>query len=132
MKKIHVVASVVFNSTGQVFLTKRALKAHQGGLWEFPGGKVEADESCFCALQRELLEELGIEINSAEAFISIPFEYPDKAILLDVFTVDDYQGEPWGKEGQQGAWFALADLAQLQFPAANEPILEKLRLVYAK
>ncbi|MFT5709218.1 MAG: 8-oxo-dGTP diphosphatase [Oceanospirillaceae bacterium] len=132
MKKIHVVAAVIFNSTGQVYLTKRPLKVHQGGLWEFPGGKVEVGESQLVALHRELLEELGIEINSAKAFISIPFEYPDKAILLDVFTVDDYQGEPWGKEGQQGAWFALADLAQLEFPAANKPILEKLRLTYAE
>jgi len=131
-KTIQVAAAVIFDDKGRIFLAKRLKNAHQGGLWEFPGGKIEADEVPVDALKRELAEELGIEVVSAEPFISIAFDYPDKAVVLDVFTVSEFQGEPWGREGQQTSWFELQQLATLDFPAANLKILEKLQLTYSK
>ena len=131
MKTIQVAAAVIFDAAGRIFLAKRLKNAHQGGLWEFPGGKIEAHETPVEALKRELAEELGIEIVSAEPFICIAFDYPDKAVVLEVFTVTGFQGEPWGREGQQTGWFELPELTGLDFPAANLRILEKLQLTYA-
>ncbi|NQZ30054.1 MAG: 8-oxo-dGTP diphosphatase MutT [Oceanospirillaceae bacterium] len=125
-KEIHVAAGVILDNSGNVFLAKRLTGAHQGGLWEFPGGKVESGESAKQALERELDEELGIKIADAEPFIKIPFSYPDKSVLLDVFKVTKFSGDPYGKEGQETAWVALKDLSKLQFPEANLPILEKI------
>jgi len=126
IKQIHVAAAVILDSRGNVYLAKRLSEAHQGGLWEFPGGKVERGESAKQALKRELYEELDIEISSSQPFISIPFDYPDKSILLDVFTVNQYEGTPFGKEGQETAWVELAAITNLEFPEANQPIVAKI------
>ena len=126
MKKIKVAAGVIFNSNKQVFLAKRADKADQGGLWEFPGGKLEPLETSVEALTRELDEELGIEVLNAEPLMQISFDYPTKTVQLDVFTVFEYQGEPWGREGQKTAWYELSELVNLSFPEANKAILAKL------
>lgn len=129
MKRVRVAAAVILQA-GQVFLAKRKMSAHQGGLWEFPGGKVELGETPELALQRELLEEVGIEMQSAEHFISIPFEYPDKSLLLDIFIVTDYKNAPWGKEGQLTKWAKIDELRRLDFPAANHVIIDKLCAEY--
>ena len=126
IKQIHVAAAVILDNRGNIFLAKRLSGTHQGGLWEFPGGKVELDESAEQALERELYEELDIRISSAKRFISIPFDYPDKSILLDVFTVNQFEGTPFGKEGQETAWVDLAVIANLEFPEANQPIVAKI------
>lgn len=125
---IHVVAAVIYNSRQQILLAQRPLHKHQGGKWEFPGGKVEPTETAIIALKRELFEELGIEADlpSMRPLIEIRHIYPDKNICLDVWSVSQFQHEPVGKEGQTIAWFELAELASLDFPAANQPILQKL------
>jgi 8-oxo-dGTP diphosphatase len=125
MKQVHVAAAVILKSD-KVFIAKRSQTAHQGGLWEFPGGKVEVGETAEQALKRELLEEIGIEINGALHFIAIPFEYPDKSVLLDVFLVTDFMHDPWGKEGQVTQWFDIEELKLLSFPAANRVIIDRL------
>lgn len=130
VSKIHVAAAVIFNSNKQVFLAKRADDADQGGLWEFPGGKLEPLETSAQALNRELNEELGIDVAHAEPLMQITFDYPAKTVQLDVFTVFDFKGEPWGKEGQKTAWFELSELEALSFPEANKAILEKIMATY--
>ena len=125
---IHVVAGIIRNPQGQILLAKRPQHLHQGGLWEFPGGKCEPGEQAFAALQRELHEELGIAVRSAQPFIRIPYNYPDKRILLDVWQVNDYAGEAFGKEQQTIVWVSDAELERFAFPAANRPILTALRL----
>jgi 8-oxo-dGTP diphosphatase len=70
------------------------------GLWEFPGGKVEAEESVETALGRELHEELGIVVDVARPLIKVQHDYPDKQVLLDVWEVSAFTGEPHGAEGQ--------------------------------
>jgi len=126
MQKIVHVAVGVIKREEQYFLTKRLENAHQGGKWEFPGGKVETDETVAQALHRELQEEIAIDVLSCFPLIEIKHDYGDKKVLLDVYVVDNFQQEPIAQEGQQSAWFTLKELIKLDFPAANKAIIEKL------
>jgi 8-oxo-dGTP diphosphatase len=128
VKRVHVAAAVIRGSDGKVLIARRADTQHQGGLWEFPGGKVEAGESVEAALARELHEELGITVTSARPLIKISHDYPDKQVLLDVWEVSSFTGESHGVEGQPLAWVSQRELAEYDFPAANRPIVAAARL----
>ncbi|WP_241235085.1 Nudix family hydrolase [Amphritea opalescens] len=127
---IHVAAAAIFNESGELLLALRHQKQHQGGLWEFPGGKVEAGETVRDALARELQEELGIEIDplATTPLIQVPYHYPDKSVLLDVYRVNRFSGEAYGREGQPLKWIQLSELTDYHFPAANQPIVNALLL----
>ena len=125
---VHVVAAVISNASGDVLIAKRPDDKHQGGLWEFPGGKLEQTETREQALTRELKEELGIVVDSCTPLIKIRHDYSDKSVLLDVWRVDAFSGEAHGKEGQAIAWVSLDELEQYEFPAANKPIIAAARL----
>lgn len=105
----------------------RAAHRHQGGRWEFPGGKLDAGESVEEALARELREELGIEVEAAEPLLVVHHDYADRRVLLDVWRVTRWCGEPQGREGQPLRWLAPAALDEADFPAANAPIVAALR-----
>ena len=124
-KQVHVAVGVI-KFDQQIFLTKRADHVHQGGKWEFPGGKVEQDETVAQALSRELKEEIGINVLSCQPFMKISHDYGDKCVLLDVFIVDNYQGQPSAQEGQEERWVEIAELPSLEFPKANRAIIDKL------
>jgi len=127
MKHIHVVAAIIQHPDRErILLARRPDHLHQGGLWEFPGGKVDAGEAAFAALRRELEEELGIGVTRAEPFLEVHHEYPDKAVFLDIWQVGEFTGTPTGNEGQLVRWVALGDLGGYDFPAANRPILDAL------
>ncbi|WP_397451470.1 Nudix family hydrolase [Pseudomonas sp. NA-150] len=128
MKRVHVAAAVIRGIDGKILIARRADTQHQGGLWEFPGGKVEADESVETALTRELHEELGIVVGAARPLIKVQHDYPDKQVLLDVWEVSSFTGEPHGAEGQPLAWVSARELADYDFPAANRPIVAAARL----
>jgi 8-oxo-dGTP diphosphatase len=128
MEYIHVAAAVIVNDQGDVLIAKRPPEKHQGGLWEFPGGKVEADEDVVAALHRELFEELGIDVEQARPLIRVRHRYPDKSVLLDVWRVEQYSGEPHGREGQPVEWCAPEALSEREFPAANLPIIAAAQL----
>ena len=128
MNRLHVAAAVIRGDDGRVLIAKRADDKHQGGLWEFPGGKVEEGEAIADALARELREELGITVRAARPLIRIPYDYPDQRVLLDVWEVSRFDGEPHGAEGQPLAWVAPRELAEYAFPAANAPIVAAARL----
>ena len=128
MKRIHVAAAVIRGADGRVLIAKRPLDKHQGGLWEFPGGKVEAAESVEAALARELQEELGIVVTAAQPLIQVRHDYPDKQVLLDVWEVQAFTGEPHGAEGQPLTWATADQLTDFSFPAANQPIVTAARL----
>jgi 8-oxo-dGTP diphosphatase len=113
---------------GRVLISKRHADTHQGGLWEFPGGKLEPGESPLAALQRELTEELGIVLLQAEPLIGISHDYPDRRIRLDVFRVLEYSGQPRGMEGQPLAWRLPQAMQTDEFPAADRPIITALQL----
>lgn len=128
MNPQQVAAAAIFNERGEVLLALRPAHLHQGGLWEFPGGKLEPGEQVVAALARELYEELGISVTRARPLIRIRHAYPDKAVVLDVWRVDAFSGEPSPREGQRLQWVAINDLAQHAYPEANLPILTALRL----
>ncbi len=128
MQRVHVAAAVIRGADGRILLARRADQQHQGGLWEFPGGKLEAGETVLAALRRELHEELGISVTSARPLIKVQHDYPDKQILLDVWLVSAFTGVPHGAEGQPLAWVAPRQLPEYQFPAANAPIVQAARL----
>ncbi|MCD5993356.1 Nudix family hydrolase [Pseudomonas sp. CDFA 602] len=128
MKRVHVAAAVIRGADGKILIAKRADSQHQGGLWEFPGGKVEAGETVQVALARELREELGIEVFAARPLIKVQHDYPDKQVLLDVWEVSEFTGEPHGAEGQPLAWVSARELADYDFPEANKPIVAAARL----
>ena len=125
---LHVAAAAIFNRRGEVLLALRPAHAHQGGLWEFPGGKIESGEQVQAALARELHEELGITVAQARPLIRVRHAYPDKQVLLDVWRVNEFTGEPHPREGQRLEWVAVADLANKQYPAANLPIVTAVTL----
>ena len=129
--QVHVAVGVILDGDERILLSRRADDAHQGGLWEFPGGKVEAGETLFEALRRELFEELDISVNSSEPLLQVGHDYGDKAVLLDVHLVRDFSGEASGREGQPLAWVDAAELAQYEFPAANRPIVEAVQKLLA-
>lgn len=127
LRFLHVAVGVVEDGRGQVLIARRRPEKHQGGLWEFPGGKLEAGESAESALARELKEEVGITVDAAQAFMRLEHEYSDVTVLLDVWRVTQFRGEPQALEGQPLRWAALGELDPAEFPEANQEILEALR-----
>lgn len=124
---IDVVAGIIFNrDQTQVLLALRKPEQHQGNRWEFPGGKVENNEAIEQALHRELSEELGIQVELCEPFCQIEHSYPDKAVRLHFWQVARFSGDAVGRENQKLQWFDIADLAMLEFPQANKPVVQQL------
>ncbi|ORU94367.1 MAG: DNA mismatch repair protein MutT [Cycloclasticus sp. symbiont of Bathymodiolus heckerae] len=128
---LEVAVGVIKNQKGEILISKRSADTHQGGLWEFPGGKVEGSETTGDALKRELLEELDLTIESAIPLIEIEHEYEDLSVHLNVQLVKAYQGEAMGMEGQPIKWVKASDLKQYAFPEANARIVEVLNLPHS-
>ncbi|MDF2691412.1 MAG: mutT [Gammaproteobacteria bacterium] len=126
MARLHVVIGIIINANQECCIAKRAKHVHLGGLWEFPGGKVELNEAAELALKRELFEELGIIVEQAEAFMQLPFDYEDRKVLLDFWLIKKFKGEAKGKEGQPVKWVSLEQLQNYEFPEANKPIIKRL------
>ncbi len=124
-KRIHVAVGVIVQQ-GKILLAKRASHQHQGGLWEFPGGKVENGESAQNALSRELNEELAITVLSSQPLIEIVHDYSDKQVKLDVWWVGQFSGVPKGVEGQPLEWATRETITSFQFPEANVEIVEAI------
>lgn len=118
------VAAVIHGPDDRLLIAKRPDDVHQGGFWEFPGGKVEPGESEIHALKRELFEELGVKVRAATPLIRIQHDYPDKSVHLSTWRVQAFEGRPEGMEGQLIEWCPASELASREFPAANDPILK--------
>jgi 8-oxo-dGTP diphosphatase len=120
---IHVAAAALIDDRDRVLLARRPVDAHQGGLWEFPGGKRETGESVAEALRRELHEELGIVLQRHRPLIRVHHQYADRSVLLDVHRVTAWRGQPVGRQGQPLAWVLPEELHDYPMPAADEPIV---------
>ena len=127
MSRVDVVAGIIFDAPGKrVLVALRKPDQHQGNLWEFPGGKIESDETQKSALRRELLEEIDLAVESCAHRRTLEHHYADKHVLLHFWDVTSFSGTPRGCEGQRLEWVSLEDLAQLSFPEANQVIVDEL------
>ena len=126
-----VVAGALLDAEGRtpkVLLARRAVSAHQGGKWEFPGGKVASGESTAQALVRELEEEISIRARAWRQLIRFPFEYPEFKMDFEVFRVTAWEGTPSGCEGQEIRWVPLPELGRWTTPPASLPVIRALQL----
>ena len=126
MKRLHVAVAVIINTEQEVLIALRQAHQHQGGLWEFPGGKVEPDEETVDALKREVKEELDLIVITARPLLEVMHDYDDKSVLLDIWHVSEYVGVAQGMEGQSIRWCAVRDLNNVNFPKANKAIINAI------
>ena len=125
---MHVMAGVMLDSQGRVLLAQRPPGKHLAGLWEFPGGKLEAGEAPADGLVRELHEELGVEATIDESLIHVPWRYGERRLLLDARVVRRWQGEPASLDGQALQWCEPADVDMNLLAPADRHILRALQL----
>ena len=125
MNAIEVAAGLVFRE-GKMLITQRPADGHLGGLWEFPGGKREANEFFEECLHRELMEELGIEVEVGELVESIAHSYPEKTVHLRFYRCTWKKREPQALGCPAFKWVTKEELSGYRFPAADTRLLEKL------
>lgn len=130
---IDVAAAVIIRPDGNFLLTRRPEGKPYAGYWEFPGGKVEPDESLLHALRRELLEELGIQVECAYPWITRVFTYTHATVHLCFYRVVQWHGEPHPHEKQELSWQSIEHVVVGPMLPANAPVLRALGLppVYA-
>jgi 8-oxo-dGTP diphosphatase len=126
---VLVVAAALFDRAGRVLIARRPPGKQLAGLWEFPGGKVEPGESPEAALIRELEEELDLAVDSA-APTPITFAshaYADFHLLMPLYAVRQWSGEPVARAHDALAWVAPADLDKYEMPPADDPLVAALK-----
>ena len=128
INSIHVAVGVIVNAMDEVLVAYRPKNKDQGGLWEFPGGKKEKNETIESALEREFLEEIGIQLKSYSPMLKIKHDYKEYSVILDVWMITEYSEIPVGAEGQTLEWRKVQSLNFKDFPEANKEIIRLLRL----
>lgn len=124
--RVDVVAAIIRRDQN-ILITQRHRHVHLAGLWEFPGGKVEPGESCEVALQREIREELGIEIAVDREFFTVDHDYPGKSVRLYFFDCSILRGEPRPLDVADLRWVKPSELSNFDFPPADAELIHKLR-----
>jgi len=124
---LEVVAAVIRGDDGRVLLAQRLPGGPHGGLWEFPGGKVEAGESQEAALRREIREELGVEVEVGGALLSVDHDYPHVRIRLSAYACTLAAGVPRPLHCQDFAWVLPEEFGSYPMPAADLPVAEAVR-----
>jgi 8-oxo-dGTP diphosphatase len=125
---IRVATGVIYNDKQEILVALRHKHVHLGGLWEFPGGKIEQQETVDQALIRELQEEIGITPTQTRPCTNVMHTYPDGVTVeLQACWVDKFTGQPQGLEGQQIRWVPATLLETLEFPAACKTIVEIIK-----
>ena len=127
VNSIHVAVGVIVNDRDEVLVAYRSENKDQGGLWEFPGGKKEKDETIESALEREFLEEIGIQLKSYYPILKIKHDYKEYSVILDVWMITGYSKIPMGAEGQTLEWRQVQSLNFKDFPEANKEIIRLLK-----
>lgn len=124
---LQVAAGLIFRA-GRLLITQRPAGGHLAGLWEFPGGKLESGETWEAALERELREELGVEVAVGREFSSVHHTYPEKTVHLRFFVARLRSGEPRPLGCAAVAWVTAEELGRYEFPAADAQLLRELPL----
>lgn len=127
MKRIEIAIGIIRSQDRQIFITQRGENSHLAGFWEFPGGKVEKGETPFGALCRELAEEVDIHIHHAEFLKTVEYQYDNRYIVIHVFLIEEWDGDPFAAEGQPSRWVDEEELNADDFPDANRTIIEMLK-----
>ncbi len=124
-RTVPVVCALIEDAEGRVLVAQRPAHKHLGGLWEFPGGKIEPGESPEAALRREIREELGCEIEVGAALAAVRHDYAEVTIELRPFAARLAKGSaaPESREHQALRWVTAAEMRALPMPAADAPIL---------
>jgi len=122
---INVTAGLIFQD-GRILIASRPPGYHLAGMWEFPGGKQEPDESLEECLEREIKEELDIEIRADRLFSTVRHEYEKKIVSLHVFECAYLKGDPKALEGQDIKWVRPDDLRLYEFPPPDQEVIELL------
>jgi len=123
---IQVVAGALVSLQGQILIAQRPIGKHMAGGWEFPGGKIDEGETPLAALRRELEEELGIEVKTAEYLVSCDHEYPDRVVHLELWLVTEFKGQPQSLDHQALRWVSVDQLAAADLLPADQPLIEAL------
>lgn len=124
---MKVAVAVIYDNQNRVLITQRPLHATHGGMWEFPGGKLEDDELPDSALIREIKEEVGVDILEYSFLGEITHNYAQKTVHLLVFSVTKFCGEALRCESQLDLlWVDVDKLANYSFPEANSKIIALL------
>lgn len=126
MINVQAVAGIL-QKENKILLAERPQGKPYSGFWEFPGGKIETNETGEQALIRELHEELGIEVNTAQLLFPHIYTYPDKIVHLQVWLVSQFKGEPHGKENQTLRWVTMSEMMSMKLLEGNWAILDKLK-----
>ena len=124
---VRVVAAAMFDREGRVLIAERPAGKHLAGRWEFPGGKVAPGESDAQALERELEEELGVQMQAGSALMELTHEYADRHVQLCLWVVEAFRGEPHGLDGQRLKWVRTDRLAAEDILEADQPFIELLQ-----
>ena len=127
MNHFNVAAGILCDSAGRVLIAERIGGGIFDGLWEFPGGKIAADETSMQALSRELAEELGIEVTACASFMNLHHEYDDRIVTIEFFIVSDWNSDPVGREGQALRWVPRESLDAEELLPADVPVVEALQ-----
>ena len=127
MRHLRVAAGILRDTCGRVLIAERVGGGPFQGMWEFPGGKIGNGESPEQALERELSEELGVELGAVERFMHLEHDYPDRSVSIHFFLVRGWKNEPAGLEGQALRWVAPAQLGDQNILPADVPVIEALQ-----
>lgn len=125
--RIHVLVGLLQDAQGRWLVNQRRPGTHAAGRWEFPGGKREPGEPERQTLERELAEELGIVVVEAEPFMTLTHDYTDRRVLLEIWHVAAYEGEPRALESQRLRWVSAEELGAVGLLEADRPIVERIR-----
>jgi 8-oxo-dGTP diphosphatase len=123
----HVVAGALFAADGRLLIAQRPAGKHMAGGWEFPGGKLDPGEDRLSGLKRELREELGVEVHAAEPLIAYEHRFAERRVLLDLWLVTEFCGQPRPLEGQPLKWITLDELDTVGLLEADRPMIPALR-----
>lgn len=123
MPTLEVVAAALFDDAGRVLVTGRPPGKHMAGREEFPGGKIAPGETQTAALQRELREELGIEMGTAQFAMTLDHEYADRRVRLHFYLVDSFKGVPQPLDGQTLQWVPIEALHRQNILEADAPFV---------